>query len=361
MEPHTQAKHTILRHYLQAWLPIMSSLTAKWASDGRGRLVLVDGFAGPGRYDTGDEGSPLIMLKAFIEHTQIDRITAELVYLFIEERQDRLEYLQGEVANLDLPEQVKCSFERGRFQDVFTDILDDIQEQDGQLAPTFAFIDPFGYTGAPMHLTGRFLTFERCEALVYMPLPFVNRFIGREGQAEALTSLYGSERWRKAVPLKGSQRIEYLHELFQEQLSFKNPDRLVRSFEIPTAKGTGYRLYFTTSHKRGLEKMKSAMWAADPFEGKRFRDTTDQDLVLFQPEPDTGRLLHQLRTHFGKKEFSIEEAECFTLLHTAFLPKAHLKKRTLIPQERTGKLEVVNTPRKRAFTLPATTRMRFLS
>lgn len=144
MEPHTRAKHLILGHYLQAWLPIMSSLTAQWSSDGQGRLVLVDGFAGPGRYDTGDDGSPLIMLKAFTEHTQSNRITAELVYLFIEERKDRLEYLQGEVARLRLPEQVKCHFEHGRFQDVFTTILDDIQERDGELAPTFAFIDPLG-------------------------------------------------------------------------------------------------------------------------------------------------------------------------------------------------------------------------
>ena len=37
---HTLAKHRILRAYLEAWIPIMSK--------GNRRLLLVDGFAGPG-------------------------------------------------------------------------------------------------------------------------------------------------------------------------------------------------------------------------------------------------------------------------------------------------------------------------
>jgi hypothetical protein len=32
--------------------------------------VFVDGFAGPGRYSQGEEGSPIIALKAVIEQTR---------------------------------------------------------------------------------------------------------------------------------------------------------------------------------------------------------------------------------------------------------------------------------------------------
>ena len=43
LEPHTRAKHEILKRYLQAWVPILSL--------GRFPKVLyVDGFAGPGIY-----------------------------------------------------------------------------------------------------------------------------------------------------------------------------------------------------------------------------------------------------------------------------------------------------------------------
>jgi hypothetical protein len=35
LEAHSRAKHVILRMYLHAWLPVMSSLVARRASDGR--------------------------------------------------------------------------------------------------------------------------------------------------------------------------------------------------------------------------------------------------------------------------------------------------------------------------------------
>jgi hypothetical protein len=42
IEPHTAAKHQILRKYLDAWFPILATYNK--------RIVYVDGFAGPGRY-----------------------------------------------------------------------------------------------------------------------------------------------------------------------------------------------------------------------------------------------------------------------------------------------------------------------
>jgi hypothetical protein len=122
-----------------------------------------------------------------------------------------------------------------------------------------------------MDLAGRFLAFQRCEAMVYIPLPFVNRFVGRAGQEKAFTALFGSERWREALRYEGEARVRFLHGLFQEQLCFGSSERLVRSFEIPTAEGNGYRLYFTTGNEKGLEKMKEAMWRADPLGGAKLR------------------------------------------------------------------------------------------
>ena len=50
IEPHTKAKHQILEEYLKAWYPILSS----W----QGRVLYLDGFAGPGTYSGGEDGSP---------------------------------------------------------------------------------------------------------------------------------------------------------------------------------------------------------------------------------------------------------------------------------------------------------------
>ena len=56
IEPHTSAKHQILRKYLDAWLPILGTYNK--------RVVYVDGFAGPGQYTGGEPGSPIVALQA---------------------------------------------------------------------------------------------------------------------------------------------------------------------------------------------------------------------------------------------------------------------------------------------------------
>ncbi len=50
MDPHTEAKHEILKKYLQAWLPIIGRYN--------GRVVYLDGFAGPGEYMGGKDNLP---------------------------------------------------------------------------------------------------------------------------------------------------------------------------------------------------------------------------------------------------------------------------------------------------------------
>ena len=55
-----------------------------------------------------------------------------------------------------------------------------------------------------MSLTGRFLDFPCTEALFFLPLSFIHRFVGRDGQEAALTAPFDTDRWRKAIPLGGS-------------------------------------------------------------------------------------------------------------------------------------------------------------
>ena len=47
----------MLSAYLSAWFPILSSTNPP-------RVFYIDGFAGPGRYSSGEDGSPIVALKA---------------------------------------------------------------------------------------------------------------------------------------------------------------------------------------------------------------------------------------------------------------------------------------------------------
>jgi three-Cys-motif partner protein len=349
LEEPTRAKHRLLRRYLDAWLPIMAS----WEQ----RLVLLEGFAGPGRYVDGELGSPLIMLDAFLAHRSRHKISSELVYFFIEERKDRVDYLEAEIARVDLPDQVKVQVIHGRYEDTFGELIDSVAEAGKRLAPTFAFIDPFGYAHASMGLTGRFLQFDRCEVLIFVPLYHVNRFVERDGQERAMTALFGSEdAWRGVGAIGPEQsRMDFLHDLFRDQLRQVCGLRYVRSFEIVTGgTNSGYHLFFGTKHIKGLEKMKESMWSVDPQGGQRFQDSTDsgQLVLLEEASLDTQPLRQALRRRFGTDPFTVEEAEQFTLEDTAYLP-SHLRRRTFKPAEENGELEVVDPPsNRRPLTYP---------
>jgi three-Cys-motif partner protein len=61
LEPHTRAKHEILKRYLQAWMVILS----------QGRfpeILYIDGFAGPGEYIGREAGSPTIALDTALSY-----------------------------------------------------------------------------------------------------------------------------------------------------------------------------------------------------------------------------------------------------------------------------------------------------
>lgn len=357
LDRHTLAKHTILRKYLDAWFAILGG--GAYASDD---VVLIDAFAGPGRYVDGEEGSPLHMMRAYLEHS--GAITARPQFFFIEEDGARAEHLRGEIDQLDIPDHVEVEVIHGSFDPEFPTLVEGLKVRFGRLPPTFAFIDPFGAGDLPVALSSPLLDVPKCELLVYFPTSFLARFGERPEFSQVMESLFPDERWRSAfVPSVGfEQRKRMLLDMFMEEMRERVP--YVRAFEItPAHEGGGntYHLVFGTANAdQGVRKMKDAMWRVDPSGGQGFRDTTLADHpVLFQDEADFGELEQMLRQRFGAAWFTIEQAEQFTLLETPFRDNAHLKTPTLKPAEKRGALEVRRPPAKRAGTFTQGTQMRF--
>jgi three-Cys-motif partner protein len=357
LERHTLAKHTILRKYLDAWLPILGG-----GARARHDLILVDAFAGPGRYAGGEDGSPLHMIRAYLDHSAA--ISAQPHFYFIEEDENRATHLASEIDRLALPPFVDVEVIHGSFDPEFPTLINRLRARYGQLPPTFAFIDPFGAGDLPVALASPLLNVPRCEVLVYFPTSFVARF-GQQAEFEPIMkSLFSDTRWHCAYEPNVSfeQRKRMLLDLFMAELRKRVP--FVRAFEItPTrdAGGNTYHLVFGTANAdQGLRKMKDAMWRVDPAGGEGFRDTTLADHpVLFRDEVDVAQLEQMIRERFGTAWFTIEEAERFTLLETPFRDNAHLKGPTLKPAEQRGALEVRRQPGKRSGTFTSGTRMRF--
>lgn len=360
IDDHTRAKHRVLESYLAAWIPIMAFQSQKTQMLGEPRLLIVDGFAGPGQYEEGEPGSPLIMLDTLLEHASFDSFGAvKFLFLFIEHDERRIDHLKSRLAEYDLPENVEVAVEHGEFEETFGELVEGVQERNKVLVPTFAFIDPFGYSAASMSLSGKFLNFPRSEILMFLPLAHIVRFAEREGQEEAMTALFGTDRWKQVAGLTGERRRQFLLDLFEEQLEAQGGIEYVRSFALRTKDGNDYRLVFGTGHIKGLEAMKDAMWKVDRQEGVQYVARTDAGQeVLFESEVNTKPLLDQLRETFGTETFSIDEARETTLLKTPFRA-AHLKTKTLRPAEAEGLLDVDRPVGKQKGSFPDGVKMMF--
>jgi len=349
LEPHTRAKHEILRRYLHAWAAILGS--------GRFPMILyVDGFAGPGRYSTGEDGSPVIALNAALAHA--NRLTSEVRFQFMERNPERAEMLRQVVSGMQLPDNFGVRVTSGSFESDMNEILAWCRGRGQALPPTFAFIDPFGWTGIPFDLIRKILANRSCEVLVNFMYEEINRFLGHPDQERNLDQLFGTPDWRELVLLKGkAERRLAIHSLYQKQLG--SAARYVRSFEMRNDKDvTDYFLFFATNNVTGLRKMKEAMWGVDQSGEFTFSDATDPKQLLMFGKPDLGVLRRHIVAKFGGRETTVGTVENFVVEETAFREthyKGVLKELELgVPTQ----LVPVNAPGKRKRGTFADKRMR---
>jgi three-Cys-motif partner protein len=310
IEPHTLAKHEILRRYLGAWFPILSTYNQ--------RVVYIDGFCGPGRYKGGEVGSPIIALDEAMKHSERLR-NNKLTFLFMDERGDRIAHLKSELGLVSLPGNCTVRVITGNFEDEFRSLLDTIENKGLQIAPTFAFIDPFGFKGLPFELVHKLLKKPKTEVFVNVMIDSINRFLDGPDKKtkQHIVDLFGTSEALEVAKDK-VDRIVALRLLYQRQLS--KCAKFVRYFEMRNAQNrTTYYLFFATNHPLGHLKMKEAFWKVDPSSGFRFSDATDPDqLVLFEID-ESPKLAKELHHHFMNRKLLVAHVQKFVENETPFI------------------------------------------
>src|SRR2546425_1377150 len=260
----------------------------KW----NGCLIFLDGFAGPGRYLGGEEGSPLIALRALLEHSHMQtRAGLEVRFWFIEERVDRATALEQELAGFraqrPIPSWVHVDVANTEFAPFLSGVLTEIETRKQALAPTFAFIDPFGFSGVPMQLIEPLARNPKCEVLISFMLESINRWawFGNAAIEAHLNELFGTTAWKALAQERDPvRRRDGLVELYRTQLVAKAWLPYVINFEmVDRGNRTEYFLYFGTKSVKGLSVMKQAMWKADPMGGQLFADRVDPNQLVLMP------------------------------------------------------------------------------
>jgi len=350
IEPHTRAKHDILRSYLNAWFPIIGRYSH--------RAIFIDAFAGPGVYEDGSPGSPIIALRTLLDHSALANLgSCTFYFLFIESDEKRFSQLELEISNLgSLPSNIKILTRNSGFAAVADELATLSRDKNQGLAPTLAFVDPFGISGIPLNLIAELLASDKSELLITFMADHLNRF-ARTGQIDKhCIELFGTDLFRNAQGISG------LLDLYEKQLHDVAGFNYVREFEMLRADGhPAYYLIHATRSEIGVSRMKDAMWKVDRGSGISFSDRHDGQGSLFEGENvHVGPLRLALLTKFAGLQVEIADVAKFTLLETLYHPDKHLKTMTLKPMEADGLLAVVNPKTgRRLGTFPDGTIIRF--
>lgn len=350
---HTPGKHLVLRNYLNAWLPILG-MTQE-------RIVFIDGFAGPGAYQGGQPGSPIIALRALKEHVARSRFKAEVKFFFVEARADRARHLEElvETEKKELPPGSDAIVVHNKFDATMTTLLDGIERDMKSLAPCFLMVDPFGVSDTPMSIIQRVLRHPKSEVYISFMYEAINRFKTTPEFAPHLDALFGCPDWRNGVDIEHpDQKKAFFFSLYRNQLKEAGATQVLH-FELYEGNRLVYAIFFGTKHELGCDRMKQAIWRVVPFGDYAFRGTRSGQLGLELSAADPAGLAEELSDRFsGGDWITVEDATAFVQSDVTDYHSGHLKK-ALVHLEDSGVIEVDPRSRKRVRTFPAGTRFRF--
>ncbi len=342
-EPHTQAKHAILREYLKRWLPILSRQANNLGS--KDRLLYVDGFAGAGEYTNDVPGSPLVAIEAAAQHCHVSHVP--IVFKFIEERKDRINHLRNLIKTekhaLIESRQLIVELIEGDCETEVMCFIKKTKAMNKQLGPAFFFLDQFGYSSFSMELIRTILQESMCEVFSYLNWNLLHPFMTDKTKWAGITKAFGGEEWKSVLDFSGRIKEERFRDVYMTTLRKRGSAEYTFPFAMRDhSNRVIYWLFFSTNNIRGLEEMKKAMWTVDSSGGFEFSDKHSTQLdQLFSA--DTDWLADRLFAEFENQVRTVGEVKEYVLTKTP----CYLFKEALQVLERSDRLERIDPPQGR--------------
>lgn len=269
LEPATTAKHRLYEAYLNAWFPIL--LQCSWIE----KVTYVDAFAGPGKYEDGEDGSPLFAIRNVLNHKSrlsMNLSRERVTMIFVEARRDRYEHLMGclteEFGPLDeLP--ITVVVKHGRAE---RDLMPLLDAHGAWGSPILAVFDSWGNVSVPWTDVRRIARNPRSEVIVtFGPNWFSRREEQNPGQLDAVFG--GREFWTPSDPnVEPRDRWETWLTTYKSAIKRAGLKYPLTFRVLPKKSAVPLDLVFGTDNPKGVEAFKQAMWSVDYEEGMRFYD-----------------------------------------------------------------------------------------
>lgn len=293
-DPHTLVKHLVYRHYLECWMP---KILQKFPT-----ATIVDGFAGPGVYEDGPVGSPLLVAKTFLNHAAYARFNS-LRILCLEQRPDRVDRLRAEIAALGpTPKLQMTVLAPGEFAAQQPSLSQVAHGDRPNNTPVLWLLDPFNIKSLPFHRVADCLSGRYDEAVVTFFTEEMHRFCTREGFDQTLDEHFGSRDWRAAAHQRGEgHRKDALVNAYRRSLETCK-GVLTEQFGVQVRNTTPrYSLIFATHSEYGLKCWNPVKWKLDSYSGSGASAGTIMQPDLFGTSV-IDELSDLLRTHAGTEQ-----------------------------------------------------------
>jgi hypothetical protein len=242
-EEQTKIKHKVFRDYFDKWVKILGKYD---------NLNYIDGFGGCGAYkDQKDKvkepyyGSPILAARVIKDNQKHVNI------LIVDKEKENITNLKGIFKYLELD--IKPTFINDTFDSAINKILDKVSN----IAPTFVFIDPFGFEIKYSTLK-RIMNIKKSEILFNFMFNGINRFLSLEQNEQIMNDLFGTNEWKSLSELKGVERENKMINLYRSQLKRIAKFVFPYKMEFPEMRRTYYYLFHLTNHYKGASIMKSS-------------------------------------------------------------------------------------------------------
>ncbi|HMO18864.1 MAG TPA: three-Cys-motif partner protein TcmP [Oligoflexia bacterium] len=279
-------KQKLIKYYLQGWFP-------KLAFGQLSRVLYFDTHAGKGTYAQGQLGSPLTALNTLIEHNSRDKLLSncEVVFYFIEETKENFDSLTIQLDKLNLPPNIKIHKYCGNCFQIMNECVKSMKEKNAKMAPSFIFIDPFGFK-IPGELLKNLLSFRGVELfvnIIWRELDMAMRGEHGEAMEQTVSEIFCGEEWRKVVCSDDfNERAEQSVNLLKEKLGAKWGTYIRMRGDNGV---TRYLLLHLTNHDAGRDLMKDCIWKVCPDGGFDARKSDSiYQYQLITPEPNLREL-----------------------------------------------------------------------
>lgn len=238
-EEQTKIKHDVFAAYFDQWVKILGKAH---------KLNYIDCFAGCGAYRKNGNifyGSPVLAARI------IKKEQKDATLMMIDKKKKNLKNLEKIFEYQKLSDMTIVPV-----HEEFDKAVNELLDKKSNLAPTFFFIDPFGFSINYSTLK-RIMKVEKSEIFLNFMFNGVNRFLSLPMLEETTTRLFGTDKWKELVPLKGPEREKRIVNLFKNQL--ENIAKFVLCFpiEFPKRDRTYYYLFHLTNYWLGCSIMKS--------------------------------------------------------------------------------------------------------